>query len=119
LEDLTYQVRPGISYAVYLNVPDEDEETPDDHYVGMASMFGIPRRGDATSDHPGMRLVFDITEMYQRLKDAGLWSDRVSVRLAPVYLPRAARPERRGGQASGTEQEPGAVNVGQVSVFFQ
>jgi tyrosinase len=118
LEDLTSQVRPGVSYAVYLNVPDGVDETPDDHYVGKASMFGVPQAGDVDNDHLGMRVVFDITDLYRRLNDAGLWSDQVSVRFAPVYVAEPAGPEA-ADQVPGTEQEPGAVNVGQVSVFFQ
>jgi tyrosinase len=118
LEDLKAQVRPGVSYGVYLNVPDGVDETPDDHYVGTASLFGVPQEGDVNDDHPGMRLVFDITDLYQRLNDAGLWSDQVSVRFAPVYVAEPAGPQEPD-QVPGTEQEPGAVNVGQVSVFFQ
>ncbi len=119
LEDLTYEVRPGGSYSVYLNVPDDSDDTPDAHYVGTASMFGVPREGDSTTDHPGVRLVFDITDLYERLRDAGLWSDTARVRLVPVR--RASRAGRgpEGGDAPGTEREPGTVNVGQVSVFFQ
>jgi tyrosinase len=119
LEDLTSQVRPGVSYAVYLNVPDGVDETPDDHYVGTASLFGVPQAGDVDRDHPGMRLVFDITDLHQRLTDAGLWSDQVSVRFAPVYVAEPAGPQEPADQVPGTEQEPGAVNVGQVSVFYQ
>ncbi len=119
LEDITYDVRPGVSYAVYLNVPDNDEATPDDHYVGMASMFGVPARNDQDNDHAGMRLIFDITDLYERLRDAGLWSDTARVRLVPVYVVNPAGRAPRTGGAPGTEQEPGAVNVGQVGVFFQ
>ena len=119
MEDIAYEVRPGVSYAVYLNVPDDDEGTPDDHYVGMASMFGVQPQNDSSNDHAGMRLIFDVTDLYERLRDAGLWSDTARVRLVPVYVVNpAARGPRRGG-APGTEQEPGIVNVGQVSVFFQ
>jgi tyrosinase len=119
LEDLTSQVRPGVSYAVYLNVPDGDDQTPDDHYVGTASMFGVPQAADVDNDHPGMRVVFAITDLYQRLNDAGLWSDQVSVRFAPRYVPEPAAPQAPDEVVPGTEQEPGDVNVGQVSVFFQ
>jgi tyrosinase len=119
LEDLTYEVRLGGSYAVYLNVPDDNDETPDDHYVGTASMFGVPRHGDSTTDHSGVRLVFDITDLYERLRDDGLWSDTARVRLVPVHPANAARRGPQAGDVPGSEREPGTVNVGQVSVFFQ
>jgi tyrosinase len=119
LEDLTSQARPGVSYGVYLNVPDGDDQTPDDHYVGTASMFGVQEATDVDNDHPGMRMVFDITDLYQRLNDAGLWTDQVSVRFAPRYIAEPAGPQAPDEEVPGTAQEPGDVKVGQVSVFFQ
>ncbi|PEG39737.1 hypothetical protein CQY20_09290 [Mycolicibacterium agri] len=119
LEDITYDVRPGVTYAVYLNTPDDSDETPDDHYVGTASMFGVPRRADASADHPGMRLVFDITDLYERLREAGRWSDTATVRLVPIYLEEREGAGPHGAEVPGTEQEAGTVNIGQVGVYFQ
>jgi tyrosinase len=120
LDDLTSPDVPRVPYAVYLNVPDDDPATPDDHYVGTASTFGIERIGDPRADHPeGMQLVFDITDLYRSLKAKGEWSNRVSVRFVPLYVrPPAVEPEAEL-RVAGARQQPGTVDIGQVSVHFQ
>jgi tyrosinase len=120
LDDLTSSDTAHVPYAVYLNVPDDDPETPDDHYVGTASTFGIEALADPRHGHPeGMQLVFDITGVYRSLKAKGAWSSRVSVRFVPLYVrPPSIEPEA-GHRVPGATQQPGTVDVGQVSVHFQ
>ena len=120
LDDLTSTEASHVPYAVYLNVPDDDPGTPDDHYVGTASTFGIEQLPDPRHDHPeGMQLVFDITDLYRSLKAKGAWSDRVGVRFVPLYVaPPAVQPEA-GQRVPGATQRPGSIDVGQVSVHFQ
>src|SRR5574337_268981 len=118
LDDVTSPDVPRVPYAVYLNIPDDDSSMPDEHFVGTASTFGIEQR--PSRDHPeGMRLVFEITDLYRSLKARGLWSDHVSVRFVPLYVqPPAAVPED-AERVPGGAQTPGTINVGQVSVQFQ
>jgi tyrosinase len=120
LDDLTSADLPRVPYAVYLNIPDDDPSTPDDRYVGTASTFGIEQRANPDNDHPeGMRLLFDITDLYRRLNEAQQWSDRVSVRFVPLYVQPPAGPLDAGERVPGAEQRAGTINVGQVSVQFQ
>ena len=120
LDDLTSKNTPHVPYAVYLNVPDNDPETPDDHYVGTASTFGIEALPDPRHDHPeGMQLVFDITDLYRSLKAKGQWSDRVSVRFVPLYVRPPAVELEADQRVPGAAQQAGTVDVGQVSVHFQ
>lgn len=120
LDDLTSPDVPRVPYGVYLNVPDDDPDTPDDHYVGTASTFGIEQLDDPRHDHPeGMQLVFDITGLYHSLKAKGAWSDRVSVRFVPLYVRPPAVELEADQRVPGGQQQPGTVDVGQVSVHFQ
>ena len=120
LDDLTSKDTPRVPYAVYLNVPDDDPGTPDDHYVGTASTFGIEALPDPRNDHPaGMQLVFDITDLYRSLKAKGAWSDRVSVRFVPLYVRPPAVELEADQRVPGAQQRPGTIDVGQVSVHFQ
>jgi tyrosinase len=120
VEDVRAERNPGLSYAVYVNAPDEDEhEDPveDAHYVGNVSFFGIELAQDLDRDHPGghggMRFAFDITDLYTRLRDAGLWNeDEITVTFEPVWSSRAARP-------TAAEREAPPVTVGRVSIFYQ
>jgi len=119
LADITSSDRPGVTYGVYVNVPDGDPATDDEHYVGNAAFFGIEERGRPDSDHAGMRLIYDITDLYNRLNAAGQWSDQVSVTFVAQYLERPAEAVELPAGESVPAQQPGNVRVGRVSVFVQ
>lgn len=125
IEDVTSPDSPGVTYAVYVNVPDDNPATDDEHYVGTASFFGIEEQRDPDNEHPGMRLGFDITDLHHRLDAEGRWRDQVSVTFVPLYVEPGPAPERGDDQIEIPEgealvvQEPGTVRVGRVSVFFQ
>jgi tyrosinase len=119
LSDITSSDRPGVTYGVYVNVPDGDPATDDDHYVGNAAFFGIESFTRADSEHAGMRFVYDITDLYNRLGAAGRWNDRVSVTFVAQYLERPAEPAASPADESVPTQRAGNVRVGRASVFFR
>jgi tyrosinase len=120
VEDVRAERNPGLSYAVYVNAPDDDEHedpTEDVHYVGNLTFFGIELAQDLDRDHPGghggMRFAFDITDLYTRLRDAGLWDeDQITVTLEPVRSSRAAT-------LSAADLAAPPVTIGRVSIFYQ
>jgi tyrosinase len=125
IEDVRAPVNPGVSYAVYVTVPDDDDDpTNDVHHIGNVSFFGIELTADPARAHPGgLRIAFDITELYTDLRDRGLWSDRVRVTFAPLGL--EAPPD---DESDGTDEvddpahvpaQPLPVRIGRVSVFVQ
>jgi tyrosinase len=119
LADITSSDTPGVTYGVYLNVPDGDPATDDEHYVGNASFFGIETLGRPDSPHAGMRLIYDITDLYNRLNAAGQWSDQVSVTFVAQYVERPAEPIELPADESVPAQQPGNVRVGRVGVLLQ
>jgi tyrosinase len=119
LADITSSDLPGVTYGVYLNVPDGDPATDDEYYVGNAAFFGIETVGRADSEHAGMRLIYDITDLYNRLNAAGQWSDQVSVTFVPQYLEPPAEPTELPADESVPVQQPGNVRVGRVGVLLQ
>jgi tyrosinase len=119
LADITSSDMPGVTYGVYVNVPDGDPATDDEHYVGNAAFFGIETLGRPDSEHAGMRLIYDITDLYNRLNAAGQWSDQVSVTFVAQYLERPAEPIELPTDESVPAQQPGNVRVGRVSIFLQ
>jgi len=105
---------PGVVFGVYLNLPDslDTPTSPDepsspaspydaaadtvtaldraDHLAGVISFFGIedtdPATAAATRKEPhGMRYSFDVTDVVDRLRSAGLWqAGAMRVTLLPV-----------------------------------
>jgi tyrosinase len=127
VEDIQAERNPGISYGVYVDVPDEDEDpTNDAHYVGNITFFGIEQAQDLDRDHPGghggLSHAFDITDLYTRLRDAGLWNEeQITVTFAPL---RVQPPPDAGPASAELEPEPEPeestpVRIGRVSIFYQ
>jgi tyrosinase len=119
LADVTSSDPPGVTYGVYVNVPDGDPVTDDAHYVGNAGFFGIETLGRPDSEHAGMRLIYEITDLYNRLNAAGQWSDQVSVTFVAQYVERPAQPIELPAGESVRAQRPGNVRVGRVGLFVQ
>jgi tyrosinase len=113
VEDIRAEQNPGLSYAVYANAPDDDDDpTNDAYYVGNISFFGIERAQEPDDEDGGLRHVFDITGLVTRLRDSGRWNaEELTVTFAPVGPPPAARP-------AGAPDTP-PVTVGRVSLFYQ
>jgi tyrosinase len=120
LDDITAAQAPAVPYAVYLNAPGDDPAGQADHYVGTASTFGIEQLRNPNNTHTAMNVVFDITDLYNRLNDAGLWRpDQVSVHFVPLYVQPRPGPLSAGPRVPGSEPRPGAITVGRVGVHFQ
>jgi tyrosinase len=120
LDDITAADAPAVPYAVYLNAPADDPAGHSDHYVGTASTFGIEQLNNPNNDHPVMNIVFDITDLYHSLSEAGLWRpDQVSVHFEPLYVEPPPGPLAASPQVPGSEPRPGSITVGRVGVHFQ
>jgi len=119
LEDVTAAAPAGVTYGVYLNVPDDEPAIDDAHYVGVASFFGVEETRDPDNEHGGMRLAFDITDLYNRLNAEGRWADQVSVTFVPHYVEPPETPVEMPMEEAAAPQQPGNVRVGRVSVFLQ
>lgn len=119
LADVTAPEVPELTYGVYVNVPDGDPATDDEHYVGNASFFGIETLGRPDSEHAGMRMIYDITDLYNTLTAAGRWSDQVSVTFVAQRLERPAASRRAAADEPVAEQNAGEVRIGRIGLFFQ
>ncbi len=119
VEEIRAEGPPGTPYEVFVNLPDDDETTDDHYSVGLVSLFGAAEASDPESEHPeGLKYVFDITDLYQAMKQAGLWNEAdVKVTFKPV---RVEMPEGASAAFAEAERRPEpAVTIGRVSVFFQ
>jgi tyrosinase len=117
VEGIKGEQNPGLSYAVYVNLPDdEDPATAERHHVGNLSFFGIERAQDVEADHPGghgLRYVFDITELANELREQGRWDPaEVRVTFEPI------RPLPPPGSAEQAESAP-PVEIGRVGIYYQ
>lgn len=117
VEGIQGEQNPGVSYAVFVNMPDDEEATVDEHFVGHVSFFGIEKASGPDSEHPGgLRYAFDISRLYRRLKARDAWDEaNLKVSFRPV---RVQMPEDAAFADVGPEPEP-PVTVGRVSVFYQ
>jgi tyrosinase len=127
VEDVEADTNPGIVYAVFANVPDDDDDpTNDAHYVGNLSLFGIESSRDLDQDHAGgLRFAFDITDLYTELRGQGRWNEeQVTVTFEPLGLvpagdAEAAEADLELDVAEDEEEIVPPVTVGRVSLFYQ
>jgi tyrosinase len=119
LEDVTAPAPAGVTYGVYLNVPDGEAGTDEAHYVGVAAFFGVEETRDPDNEHGGMRLAFDITDLYNRLNTESRWNDQVTVIFVPHYVDPPETPVEMPSDEVSGPQQPGNIRVGRVSVFVQ
>jgi tyrosinase len=120
LEGVEGEEDPGLAYAVYLNLPDDQDpdSAPESYHVGNVSFFGIERARQVDRDHAGghgLRYAFDITDLVAELRDAGRWDpDKVRVTFTPVRL---APPEGETELEAAEETPP--VQIGRVGLYYQ
>jgi tyrosinase len=132
IEGIEGEANPGTVYAVYVDLPDDDDEDtdPETHYVGTINFFGIEEAGDLDSDHPGgpgLRFAFDVTELVDELRDQGIWDpSQMTVTFAPLQpSPPPGGPAlaaEAAEVAAGDEEAPSPpppVRVGRVSIYYQ
>jgi tyrosinase len=119
IEDVTSSEPAGVTYGVYLNVPDGEPATDDAHYVGVASFFGVEESSNPDNAHGGLRFGFDITNLYNTLEAEGRWNDQVTVTFVPRYVEPPENPVELPPNEVSAPQQPGNIRVGRVSVFLQ
>ena len=119
VEGITGEQNPGISYGVYVNLPDRPVATTtgDAHHVGNISFFGIERVSDTTREHggsDGLRHAFNITALVESLRAAGTWDPgKLSVTFKPL------RPTPPEGQEDLAAEEPVLpVTIRRVSLYL-
>ena len=75
INGVEYDENPGVTYEVYLNLPEDQE--PDyrsDYYVGNIGFFGMTphEEHEGGHGHPA-NLSFDVTDNVRALSDKGEW----------------------------------------------
>jgi tyrosinase len=121
LEGIEGERNPGVAYAVYVNLPDdEDADTdPERHYVGNVSFFGIELATDTSRDDHGghgLRYAFDITPLVNELRKKNRWDPaQMKVTFSPlrVQAPPGAAPTARAAEPTPP------VSIGRVSLYYQ
>jgi tyrosinase len=118
LEDVRGEENPGVSYGVFLNMPDDEMDFSNAHYVGNLPFFGIEKARDTNRDHAGghggLRYAFDITDLYNRLQTEHVWNqEQVSVSIAPLQDTVADE----AFEQEETEHPP--ITIGRISLFYQ
>ena len=107
VEGIQGDENPGTSYAVYVNIPDDDPATDDSHHVGHVAFFGIEKASSPDSEHQGgLRYVFDITDLYRRLKGRGAWDDNAVVRVTFKPVRVEMPPDADASFAAEEQAEP-------------
>jgi tyrosinase len=121
LEGIEGERNPGLSYAVYVNLPDDDDPDadPEKHYVGNVSFFGVELAGDVDRDDHGghgLRYAFDITPLVEQLRAQDRWDpEQMKVTFTPlrVQAPPGAAPDARAAEPTPP------VRIGRVSLYYQ
>ncbi|TWB40480.1 tyrosinase family protein [Nitrospirillum pindoramense] len=87
LHGLHAKIHPGITYQVYLNLPEGAKpEASDANYVGIVTFFdAVDMPGHA--DHGGVDKVFDITDLAAKLEAEGKNPEKATVSLVPTGTP--------------------------------
>lgn len=95
------------SYLVHVNLPPgADPAQHEDRLAGRISMFGVVEASEGIEEHSGSGLTFsfDITNVAQRLLEAGEWNpERLRVTFTPV---------------GASEEQGGDISAGRVSLFY-
>ncbi len=95
------------SYLVHVDLPPgADPGEYEDRRAGKVSMFGVLEASQSDDEHSGSGLTFsfDITGVAERLQESGEWD--------PEHLRVTFTPVR------ASEEQPGNVRAGRVSLFY-
>lgn len=118
--------QPGITYGVYLNLPEDDavEVDPEDYYVGQLPFFGVDRAGDVETDRPGghgLKYSFDVTHLVEELDEEGTWDPaELTITLSPVHsVGDAVRRRRSGDGPDPLDAETPPVDIGRVALYYR
>jgi tyrosinase len=120
VEGIVGDRNPGISYAVYLNV--NEQQDPADavsRRVGNLSFFGIERARDTSTDHPaghGLTHAFNVTDLVTELRNSGDWDPaKLTVKFSPL---RPVPPPSQPALIEAQRAIP-SVRIGRVSLYYQ
>jgi hypothetical protein len=106
LEGLQYDQNPGVTYEIYLNLPEGQEpDYQSEYYVGNIGFFALEPHGHAAEEHgrPTARLSFDITDIVRALQTRREWKEGQP----PVtFVMRGLLPPA-GRETAAREAEPG------------
>ncbi|MET0939041.1 MAG: tyrosinase family protein, partial [Gaiellaceae bacterium] len=120
VEDIEAERDPGLGYAVYLDVPgDDDAADRERRHIGNVSFFGIEKMTDPDQPHegaPGFRHTFDATDAVNTLKEQNRWDPAaVTVTFEPITVLPPPGKELAGPAFAPEEVAP--VRIGRVSLF--
>ncbi len=125
IEGLSVAEVPNFTYAVYLNLPEEevDPARVKSHYVGSLNFFGkdSDHAGQPHHDHAdGKALVdtFDVTAVVARLQKANRWNpDAVSVTLRPLTPIPPKGGEEKLRQRSEASAEKAKISYQRINLL--
>jgi hypothetical protein len=78
LDGVQYDEDPGVTYEIYLNLPEgQQPDYTSDYYVGNLGFFGMEAggHGEVGHGHPA-NLSFDVTDNVRALRAKGEWQER-------------------------------------------
>jgi hypothetical protein len=77
LDGVQYDENPGVTYEIYLNLPEGQPDYTSDYYVGNLGFFGMEAggHGEGGHGHPA-NLSFDVRDNVRALKAKGEWQER-------------------------------------------
>jgi hypothetical protein len=117
-----YDQNPGVTYEVYLNLPEGQEpDFQSDYYVGNIGFFGTGIREAEEGGHGGhpADLNFDVTDVVRALRERGEWKEgeaTVSFVMRRVELPSEEEAESAEGFAEQEQEPPGRPRVERVTI---
>lgn len=120
IEDIEGEVNPGLSYGIYVNLPQgADEETKEKHHVGNVSLFGIERAPEPLKDEPAHSVATSV-EIGPLLRALGGGEHFDEEGLDVTFLPLLPKPpqgeEDRYRQLLEDRKEAPPVHIGRVSL---
>ena len=120
VEDIEAEQDPGLGYAVYLDVPgDDDPAQRERRHIGNVSFFGIEKMNDPDQPHdgaPGFRHTFDATDAVNTLREEKRW-DPAAVRVTFEPIVVLPPPGQELPVPALAPEEVTPVRIGRVSLF--
>lgn len=106
---IEFDESPGAIYEIYLNLPEGNEPTYESpHYVGNLVFFGLEHEGDHET-----RLSYPITQVVERLKAAGSFTD------GDYGVTFVRRPPEPPEDMVLEEAEPVPVRIGRITIVTE
>jgi Common central domain of tyrosinase/Polyphenol oxidase middle domain/Protein of unknown function (DUF_B2219) len=116
-----YDQNPGVTYEVYLNLPEDQEpDFQSDYYVGNIGFFGVGTHHTEEGGHGGHPATasFDVTDVVRALRERGEWREGETT---VSFVMRGLEPSEEDPQSAEylAEQEqgpPGRPRVERVTL---